>query len=271
LFYPNLAFVSRFIAGLAQRSDVIPALVPGAEVQCVFGKGIVKKRRADGVFEVSLTSWTLANGRSPVGFLQEEALTVPRQPPFAAGDAVETAFGEAVVTKARWDGVYECKPKAWALANNCSPVLYLQPSAMKPLKKTQIEVSVQDYIDRANASKAEGNELFKEKKYEEAALSYLRALNLMRFVPEELKNSEKAQIIELSVPTHNNLASCYVRMRQPVEAMTNATNVRDWCLCLACVACLYVCMHVCTQRRLPQRHSSQFDALCSAALVAISI
>lgn len=238
MFYPILAFVSRFVASLAQRSDVIPALVPGAEVECVFGRGVVRKRRADGIFEVSLTSWTLANGRGPVAFLQETALSLPQQQPFAVGDAVQTAFGEAVVSRARWDGVYECRPKSWTLANNCSPVLYLQPSAMKPLGKTQIEASVQEYIDRANASKTEGNELFKEKKYEEAALSYLRALNLIRFVPEELKNSEKAQIIELSVPTHNNLASCYVRMRQPVEAITNATNVRDACLC-----CVFVRMH----------------------------
>lgn len=112
---------------------------------------------------------------------------------------------------------------------------------MKAMKRTQTEVSVQDCIEKANAYKAEGNELFKAKQYQEAALTYLRALNVLRFVPDELKNSEKAQIIELSVPTHNNLASCYVRMQQPNDALAQATNVRTRRLSRLLVFCNHVC------------------------------
>lgn len=213
-----------------RSSDVAPLLMKGAEVECAYGRGLLRKIRDDGVFEVQLTSWTLAGGVSPVAYLQADALRGPhgkalqRHPEFAVGDIVSTAFGEAVIVKTRWDGVFELKPTAWKLANGASPVLYLQEHAMKRMQKTKAEASVQESIERGNTYKAEGNELFKAKKYEEAALSYLRALNVLRFVPEDLKNSEKAQIIELSVPTHNNLASCYVRLRQPVDAMTQATN-----------------------------------------------
>ena len=123
------------IALFQQTTDIAPLFSVGNQISCVFGRGIIRAIRKDGVYCCEITSWRLANGATPTAFLQADALQPISEQMFAVGEVVSTAYGQGTVTKVRWDGVYEVKPVAWKLANFCTPVFYLQVCFPRPIKQ----------------------------------------------------------------------------------------------------------------------------------------
>ena len=144
-------FLNRASVSLTE-SEAAVAVVPassgltiGQKVRCSFGVGVLKGIREDGAHIVTLDSWALANGKSPVLYLNrasvsltesEAALAVspvalaPTSPGLTVGQKVRCSFGVGVLQGIREDGAHIVTLDNWALANGKSPVLYLNRASV---------------------------------------------------------------------------------------------------------------------------------------------
>ena len=120
-------------------APVASDLVIGQKVRCSFGVGVLKGIRADGAHIVTLDSWALANGKSPVLYLNrasvslteaEAAIAVAASSDLVVGQKVRCSFGVGVLQGIRDDGAHIVTLDNWALANGKSPVLYLNRASV---------------------------------------------------------------------------------------------------------------------------------------------
>jgi hypothetical protein len=82
-------------------ADVIPLFRVGDMISCSFGKGEIKEVRNDGIFVVTLANWALADGKSPILYLQESSISkyapVHAVPPLVDSKSyVEDSIAKAV-------------------------------------------------------------------------------------------------------------------------------------------------------------------------------
>lgn len=82
-------------------ASVVPLFKCGDMISCTFGKGEIKEIRNDGVFVVTLANWFLADGKSPILYLQESALSKYTSGKEVVPDLVDSkTYVEECITKA---------------------------------------------------------------------------------------------------------------------------------------------------------------------------
>lgn len=175
-----------------------------------YGKGIVEQV-TEGKITVRPSNWLLANDQQPIFYMNPKDV----KPFFNVGDQIKCAFGFGVIDSIRdGDGIYVATLTNWALADGKSPTLYLNEQALtkevaekekKPEKKL---IGFNDVYPQSLQIKDTAKDLFQEKRYTEAKIKYLEALEKMRTIETELSNDEKAKFVEMSVFSHSNLALC---------------------------------------------------------------
>lgn len=192
-----------------------------------YGKGIVEQV-TEGKITVRPSNWLLANDQQPIFYMNPKDV----KPFFNIGDRIKCAFGFGVIDSIRdVDGIYVATLTNWALADGKSPTLYLNEQALtkevvekekKPEKKL---IGFNDVYPQSLQIKDSAKDLFQEKRYTEAKIKYLEALEKMRVIiyqiyldvflmsffqtiETELSNDEKAKFVEMSVFSHSNLALC---------------------------------------------------------------
>ena len=143
-----------------------------------YGKGTVQA--VNDHIVVIPSDWTLANNQKPTFSMNPNSV----KPYFEPGSEVECSFGIALVNSIRdEDGIYVISPSNWVLADGKKPTLYLNEQSLtkrlneKPKKK---QITFTETYPRALEAKAQAKELFQVKKYTEAKIKYLEALEIMR-------------------------------------------------------------------------------------------
>eukprot|EP00640_Fibrocapsa_japonica_P001206 CAMPEP_0113937788 /NCGR_PEP_ID=MMETSP1339-20121228/4329_1 /TAXON_ID=94617 /ORGANISM="Fibrocapsa japonica" /LENGTH=417 /DNA_ID=CAMNT_0000940687 /DNA_START=95 /DNA_END=1348 /DNA_ORIENTATION=- /assembly_acc=CAM_ASM_000762 len=134
-----------------------PDLAVGTSVECDYGQGeVVAIREEDGVCQVALSDWRLAQNAIPMVYCQPSSLraVAPSPPPalgdledeaaaggqkkgvaaagLAVGSAVQTDYGRGTVVAIREsDGMHQVAFSDWRLANDGVPHVYLQAGALQ--------------------------------------------------------------------------------------------------------------------------------------------
>lgn len=88
-------------------ADVHPLYKPGTPIKCSFGNGVIDSiREIDGIYIISLTNWSLADGKSPKLYLNESSFSkAESQQNNTAGGKSQISFQDAhersMLTKAQ--------------------------------------------------------------------------------------------------------------------------------------------------------------------------
>ena len=80
-------------------------------------------------------------------------------------------------------------------------------------------------LSKSSTLKDEGTVLFKNNQYVEAKMKYQEALGFAQTIEQTLNNEEKANIFELCVPCHMNIAVCSMKTKSYSEGIIFAKNV----------------------------------------------
>ena len=88
--------------------------------------------------------------------------------------------------------------------------------------KPKWDLSTEEKISRAEKDKAEGNDLFKAQKYEDALHHYKEALDYLSYL---YSDAEKKQSQALKVSSNLNAAACCVKLSKWKEAIKYADDV----------------------------------------------
>jgi archaeosine-15-forming tRNA-guanine transglycosylase len=113
-------------------TELTASLSSKDRVQTPYGIGEVQYIREDGVVVVLLENWKLATGASPVLYLQRDNVTVLLPAMFLAGRKVQTSYGTGTITEIRPDNTIVVSPDNWLLANNKTPLFYLNKESVLP-------------------------------------------------------------------------------------------------------------------------------------------
>ncbi len=208
----------------------------GDIVRTPYGECIVDSVREGGsISETSIlchpTAWQLAEYSSsqPRFYLNPKDVQRKLLKP---GDLVQCAYGGA-------GKIVEVRPlhyvvtlKNWQLADGKSPVLYLMHSAVsidtaaqeerKALIKRQ--AGWNDLIEKAISAKNVASTFFKEKKFEDAKRAYLGALAALNNMGTDLTDAYRAEVLEHTIPCHNNIALCSMKDKSYEDAIAYANN-----------------------------------------------
>jgi tetratricopeptide (TPR) repeat protein len=120
----------------------------------------------------------------------------------------------------------------WIMADGKSPMCYLQHNAVKldtieQEKETEKKLKLakcRDLLDLTVNCKETAAILFKKKDYDGAKKSYLEALGTLNKMGTELSDSLRAEVLEHTIPCHNNVALCSMKLKQYEDAITYANN-----------------------------------------------
>lgn len=155
-----------------------------------YGKGIVEQV-TEGKITVRPSNWLLANDQQPIFYMNPKDV----KPFFNVGDQIKCAFGFGVIDSIRdGDGIYVATLTNWALADGKSPTLYLNEQALtkevaekekKPEKKL---IGFNDVYPQSLQIKDTAKDLFQEKRYTEAKIKYLEALEKMRVIIYQIQS-----------------------------------------------------------------------------------
>lgn len=135
-----------------------------------------------------------------------------------SGSKVKTPYGNAVVIEVRPDHVV-CQPITWRLAGDSIPTYYMNPKDVTALPPT-----AQECIDRSKVLKKEAMSFYTEKKFTEAKKAYFEALKALDKVSMEISDLERAEVFELNVTCHNNVALCSFQMKDGNDTYVFASN-----------------------------------------------
>lgn len=225
------------------HKDVSPLYSKGDLVSTVYGNGYIESiREEDATYIVLLDHWKLAQGQSPTLYLRAEALSRRENKdlhnlPIAA--KVHTPYGNGVVTSTRHcDGMVVVRPDNWIMADGKPPQFFMNPSQVTPLEasaspsKKETVDSVESKIKRCIELKNNGTAFFKLKDYNNAKVMYTNALTVLQYIGDNLTNDEKASVMEQSVPCHNNMALCSLKLHKWADCEVYARNVSvELCHC----------------------------------------
>lgn len=191
-------------------------------VSTPYGNGRVKQVREIHV-EVEPLQWTLARAQKPVFYINKQAVS----PLFFVGDQVSTFAGDGVIEAIRSeDAVYIVTLHKWRLAQGQSPKLYLQKQSLrKPQnavleevaheeKKSEDSSSFESKLKRCIELKNNGTAFYKLQDFENALIMYTNALSVITYMGDKLSNDEKASLMEQSVPCHNNMSLCSLKLNK---------------------------------------------------------
>ena len=155
-----------------------------------------KKRKSDGICEVNLVDWTLANGKNPVLFCKLDNIQK-----FNAGDRI--------ITKPTKD------------TNNTNDTKETKDTNDT---KEDLKARIQKLIADGIASKEKASLLFKQEKFEEAKEEYIKAIQITQYLGDNIDNEDRATVFEFTVPCHNNVALCNINLKKYDEGIQYATN-----------------------------------------------
>ena len=165
---------------------------------------------------------------------------------YKVGDLVWSQYGgEGEIIEVR-ENHYVVTLKNWQLADGKSPKQYLQYSAIIPLTcKAKVEdvkskaasggageqsetekkaKEIREGVDQAAALKSKAAKLFKNEAYGDARQTYLDALELMNKLGYEMPDNFRAEVLEHTIPCHNNIALCCMKDKKYEEAKIYANN-----------------------------------------------
>ena len=201
-----------------------------------YGNGVIEDfRQIDSTFIISLTMWKLATGKNPLLYCHETGFQL-KSVVINIGDTVSTQYGAGIVVNISHEGMYTIEPISWKLANNCTPKFYMLKDSLS-LKNDELKVSPASSTDsvfksaiaKANASKTEGGNFFKQKNYVLAREKYFEVLRALERVGENLSNEQRAEVLEITVPCHNNIAICCLKNKDFPECTLFARNAMQLC------------------------------------------
>ncbi|GAB5036532.1 Hypothetical protein NocV09_04200010 [Nannochloropsis oceanica] len=152
--------------------------------------------------------------------------------PLEIGEEVSTVWGVGVLKEVREamneggkeagkeKGVYVVEAVGWKMADGKAPVMYLQRVHIEKMTPYVLyKWPTHKKLLRAIFCKEEGNKCFKRKDLNGAEKRYLDTIGVVQLmVDQELNNKQKAQKLEVLIPTLNNLGTVRLKLQKPAEA-----------------------------------------------------
>ena len=216
-----------------------------AVVETPYGRCVVRDQAA-GQNKLLCTpiTWQLAEYSSsqPKFYMNEESISPVK---YAAGDLVWSQYGGEGKVERVTESHLVVTLKNWQLADGKSPTQYLQNEAVVPLsdhdfvEKTKMDVvkekekndpkkkrdtELREGIDKAVALKNEAASHFKKSDFSNAQKSYLQALEFMNKMGYDMPDPFRAEVLEHTIPCHNNIALCCIKQKNYDEAKIYANN-----------------------------------------------
>lgn len=225
------------------HKDVNPLYSVGDLITTVYGNGYIKSiREEDATYIIFLDHWKLAQGQSPTLYLQAQAFSRRENKALdglSIATKVHTPYGNGVITSIRVaDSMVIVRPDNWIMADGKPPQFIMNPSqvtshsarkateAAAAAAKKEDDASVASKIKRCIELKNNGSAFFKLKDFENAKVMYTNALTVLQYIGDNLTNDEKASVMEQSVPVHNNMALCSLKLHKWADCEIYARNVR---------------------------------------------
>jgi hypothetical protein len=156
---------------------------------------------------------------------EEEEEEDPKTCELVVGDECSCIFGRGEVTTVRENGLVELTGMSWSMCGGHRPKFIMQRQSLVKADVTYGSYTTAEKIYKAQRSKAQGTELFAKKDYEGACRKYALANTLLKYVTPSA-DEERAQMLKVMIPCHNNLATCYLRLKNFQHCSTAAQNVR---------------------------------------------
>ena len=205
----------------------------GDLVKTPYGECVVDSVREAPFRSVLCTpvAWKLADYSSsqPRFFLNPKDV---RKKLLMPGDLIKCPYGGAGKILEVRQYHYKVALDNWQLADKKSPTLYLMHSAVTADIEAQKAAAEQkrkrsqwnNMLTIAVSNKDKAAALFKKKDYEGAKKAYLDALSALNNLGTELPDSFRAEVLEHTIPCHNNIALCSMKNKQYDEAIAYANN-----------------------------------------------
>lgn len=223
-------------------ADVKPFYHINQPIHTTFGHGYITdiRRRSKGEGEkdgdengvitylVQLFNWKLATGKSPVLYLNSQALhelsleLAERYRlvlNFPIGLEVITPYGKGHVKEVRENNQIVIIPSEWKLATGKPPIFYMNAASITKPKPTEKKVNyLEPKIKRVVELKDRGNSLVSANDYEGAKMSYSQALAILNYIDDDLEIIDKAMLFEQLVPLQNNMSLCNFKLKKNSES-----------------------------------------------------
>ena len=106
----------------------------GEIVQTIYGSGIVRSITSQGMVEVELGSWCLANRSTVRCFMNAKGVFPASRNMFKLGQEVETIYGTGSVREVREDGIVHVDVHSWQLANGARPQCFMNAESLRARK-----------------------------------------------------------------------------------------------------------------------------------------
>ena len=204
----------------------------GQLVTTPYGNGFISKIRIENDITciiVTPTDWTMDRNQKSVLYMNPKDV----KPKFLIDSKVQTQFGTGVIQNVRdEDGIYVVTLDNWFLATNTSPKLFLNQSSISEIINIPNESQIEklsyfhECIKKSKEHKSLAEKSFKMNDFDSAKSNYILALEVLRYIDvEHLGNEDKARILEQSIPTHNNVALCCMKLKNFNECVIYAKNV----------------------------------------------
>ena len=204
-------------------------LVEGEQVDTPYGVCIVKEvRKATGLTSdiviCTPKTWELAEySSSQPKFYLNPADVKPAT--YRVGQTVISPYGGEGYVESITDSHYVVRLNKWSLADGQSPTQYLQRQAITVDKqRAENEVNWRRLLEDAVNAKDKAANFFKAKDFEAAKESYLTALTKLNGLGTELPDDFRAEVLEHTIPCHNNVALCSMKIKKYDDAVAYANN-----------------------------------------------
>merc|ERR1740139_127398 len=188
-------------------------------VESQYGRGIVTSISPSNTYEISLTDWTLANGRHPV--LHTKYLPPSAKP--RLGDDVVCTYGRGSVVSV---SPLEVELTSWRLAGRSAVRCYLHGDVKVVRKRKLGEMNAWERVRLGQDMKSQAQERFSLGNYSAALELYAGAAETMRIGGHNgVSNNEvRADLVETMVTCSNNAATCCAKLGKWTEAAQFARN-----------------------------------------------
>ena len=188
-------------------------LLVGEKVSTPYGACIVKEIRkatklTSDIVVCTPTTWELAEySSSQPRFYLNPADVKPAS--YRVGQTVISQYGGEGFVESINDTHYVVRLNNWSLADGKSPVQYLQRQSISVDKvRAENEAKWRKLLEDAVLAKDKAANLFKAKDFDGAKESYLNALTKLNGLGTELPDDFRAEVLEHTIPCHNNVALC---------------------------------------------------------------
>lgn len=188
-------------------------------VETPYGKGLVLRTRKhlDGVQEVELLDWKVANNTGPhrPATLYTSSKLASVKP--ASGDDVLTIYGRGQILELRDNDQAVVLLSSWRLAGRSRVKCYLSLSSLSVVRpKKLFEMDVYERVEHGQKLKKEATEFFQRKEYEKALNVYSHAVDAVRYVQHkrDSSNEVRADLLVLMITCSNNAGTCCTKLQK---------------------------------------------------------